>query len=557
MPALLPTPDRPARAAARAAARAMGHAGVWGLRRWRGPWGLLSHLGLLRLAAWCVTAGVTAAVAVAAPDRSPPPSPWSGPLTRCHLDGLPPPARCASLWRPLDAAAPGGAGFWLHYAVLPAVAQRKAPDPVVFLVGGPGQSAVDLAGVLAARFARLGQRRDLVFIDQRGTGRSAPLRCADDAPQAALMPLAQALDLPGRLDRLAQCRQALQALPHGDLRHYTTAEAAADLEAVRQALGVAQWNVVAFSYGTRLALEHLRQSAPAVRRMVLDGVVPPDMRLADSAAQDNAAAWQAVLDACRTEPACQRRHPDLAAQWAMVLRGLPRQVLLAHPVSGQPQPVQLTRAQVLGAVRGALYAPWLAAALPEAVAQAAQGRFQALMTLSAALAPGGLSLASGMHFSVVCSEDIAAPAASAPVGAAVADANRATVPGPDLAQVYRQVCAAWPRGQVPAGFNQVAASPAPVWLLSGGLDPVTPPRHGARMAQALGPLARHSVVPAWGHGVLALGCAGEALQRFVAAPVAAQAAAQADAALADCAAGVGRPPAFVAPGAAPTAGGRS
>lgn len=473
-----------------------------------------------------------------------PPMPWPAEPVRCHLPGLATALRCASLSRPLVPEQPDSARFALHYAVLPAQARVKAADPVVFLVGGPGQSALSLAGPLAARFARLNAQRDLVFVDQRGTGRSAPLACPDDAPAAALQPLAQAWSLEDRLARLAACRQALAQLPHGDLRHYTTSLAMADLEALRQALGAEQLNLIGASYGSRAGLEYLRQQPQRVRRLLLDGVVPPDMRLPEAARTDNQAAWQALLAACRQEPACQQRHPQLAGQWAALLASLPRPVALQHPLTGQVQTVQLTATHLYSAVRAALYAPTLASALPEALALAARGQFQPLMALASGLSPGGMGLATGMHFSVVCAEDLPVQAAAQPLptpGPAAPGAASALGLGDDLAQLYRRVCADWPRGQPAPGFAQLPASPAPVWLLSGGLDPVTPPRHGERVARSLGPLARHTVVPAWGHGVLGLACSGAAVQRFIQSSEPAQATAQADALLAKCAAGVPRP----------------
>lgn len=462
-------------------------------------------------------------------------------LQPCRLEGLPQAARCGTLRRPLDPAAPQGVQIDLQVAVLPALARRPADDPVLFIAGGPGQSAIDLAGPWAAAYSRLAQRRDLVFIDQRGTGRSAPLRCADDAPEAALRPLAEQADSARQQARLADCRRALQALPHGDLRHFTTAIAVADADAVRAALGAARVNLVGVSYGTRVVLDYARQFPQRLRRAVLDGVVPPDMALASAAAADNQAALDAVFAACAAEPACHQRHPALRLQWQQLLASLPRQVSVPHPVSGEPQRMRLERDAVLGLVRGPLYVPALAAGLPAALAEAAQGRFTALVGLGGALA-GGRSggLATGMHLSVVCSEDaVAAPTAgdAAPVGDF----------GDSLQRHYRQACADWPRGTLPAGFTRTPPAPAPMWLFSGGADPVTPPRHAQRLMAALGPLARHTVVAHAGHGVTRLPCLHDAVQRFIAAD--SDAAALAVVAEAGgCADGLPRPPAFTVPG---------
>ncbi len=452
----------------------------------------------------------------------------------CWLESLAHQARCARIARPLDPAKPEGTQIEIHFAVVPALAREPAADPVFFFVGGPGQSAIELGGALASRFARLANRRDLVFVDQRGTGRSAPLRCPDDDESAAWQPL---LDRAQRMARIAACRDALQRLPQGDLRQYTTAIAVADIDAVRAALGAERIDVVGFSYGTRVAFEYQRQFPQRLRRVVLDGVVPPDLVLPVSAAADAQAALDAVFDACARERRCALLHPALPTQWHALLEALPRQVRLTQPLSGRDQQIVMTRDMLFDLVRAPLYLPALAAALPQAIADAAAGRWDPLVGLSAALGSGG-GTASGMHFSVVCTEDLpridAAPSALGSGGDF----------GASFVGLYREVCAHWPRGEVPAGFDRLTPAPAPMLLLSGGADPVTPPAHAARAAAALGPKARHLVVPQAGHGVLALGCVRDAAIRFIIATH------DADALAVDlgCAAAVPRPSAFVPPG---------
>ncbi len=487
--------------------------------------------GLLLAAAW----HVAAATAGEAP-------------ASCWLRDWPQAARCGVLMRPLDPARPDGVQIELHYAVLPALARHKAEDAVFFLAGGPGQSAIELGGVLAGRFARLNQRRDLVFVDQRGTGRSAPLRCADDAPRAVLQPLAERSDEAQRLTRLRACRQALQALPYGDLRFYTTEIAMADLDAVRQTLGLQRINLIGASYGTRAGLSYLRQFPNSVRRAVLDGVAPPDRRLPDTFAQDNQAALDALLQACSDAPDCASRHPDLGATLQALLASLPRKVQLPHPVSGRLETVRLERDSLLALLRAPLYAPTLAAALPAAIAEASANRWAPLAALAGALGVAGGGLATGMHLSVICSEDLG-PLAP-PTDAAELQTARTPgqVFGSSFANFYREACAEWPRGVVSPAFYSLPKAPAPVWLLSGGIDPATPPRHGQRVAQALGTNARHSVLPQAGHGLLGQRCVRDAVQRFIQADDDAAALAV-PASIDDCASALPRPPAFVPPGA--------
>nr|WP_316642169.1 alpha/beta hydrolase [uncultured Roseateles sp.] len=460
------------------------------------------------------------------------------PLTPCRVDGLRNEALCGQLNRALDPAQPQGRQITLHYVVVPALARRKLPDPVFMLAGGPGQSAIALAGQVMPLLGRLGNRRDLVFVDQRGTGRSAPLGCEDEHRQ----PLAQSLDSAAQELRMQQCREALMKLPHGDLRQYTTTIAMQDLDAVRAQLGAEQINLIGASYGTRAALEYLRQFPQHTRRVILDGVAPPDMALPASFSPDSQAALEQVLAACESTADCKQRHPQLRQDWAALLAGLPKAVTVNHPLTGQPERLTLTRDAVLGAVRGPLYVPSYASALPQAIADARQGRFEGLAGLSGLLGSGrAAKLAMGMHFSVVCAEDL--PRLTQTSDAAGKDF------GAQFAEVYTRICKDWPRGQVPAEFYQVKASPVPVLLLSGGADPATPPRHGERVAKALGTKALHITVPNAGHGVMGQGCARELVFRFIAAEDK-----DALALEAGCVTRIPRPPAFQPVGTSPGPG---
>ncbi len=483
------------------------------------PGGAAGRLALAALAAF-TGLGAWAAPAPAA----------AGPLAlhTCRIDGLSHDAQCGVLQRPLDPAHPEGRQIGLHVLVIPAVARQKQPDPIFFFAGGPGQSAIGLAGSIERFVSRLGARRDLVLIDQRGTGHSAPLQCDTPAPDEAL---ARALDRSRLVAATAACRARLQQLPWGDLRFYTTSIAMADADAVRAALGVEQVDLMGISYGTRAVLEYLRAYPRHVRRALIDGVAPSDMVLPESFDVDAQSALDAVLGGCAAEKPCAAAHPALAQTWRTLLGSLPRTIDVADPASGRPLHVTLTRDAVLGLVRPALYTPALGAMLPQAIEEAAAGRFGVLLALAAS--PGGApsELSEGQHFSVICTEDV--PRLSA-AGAAS---------GEGLQQFYRDVCANWPRGEVPAAFYTTPRSPAPVLLLSGGLDPVTPPRHAERVAKALGPNARSVVVANNGHNVTAIACMRDVVFHWF------DAGTDADALAVDtaCAAALPRPRAFQPP----------
>ncbi len=464
---------------------------------------------------------------------STPPAQAAPPLTLepCRLRGVEHDALCGVLQRPLNPAEPQGKAIDVHVAVLPALARNKKPDPVFMLAGGPGQSAIGLASTAERLFARLLNRRDVVLVDQRGVGKSAPLGCDDDEPGA---PLAGRLDNDGVTAMVLRCRDALQKLPHGDLRQYTTTIAMQDVDAVRAALGAERVNVIGGSYGTRAGLEYARQFPQRVRRLVLDGVAPPDMALPATFSPDGQAALDAVFAACEADKGCQARHPQLRERWRALAAALPKPLPVVHPLTGAVETITVTRDMLSAQIRLPLYAPALASALPAAMDRATRGDLGPLLAMSLGMSTRReTQLAMGMHFSVVCAEDMPR----------MATAKES--PGPDFgtqfAELYTRICATWPRGEVPAAFYTVPALPAPALVLSGGADPVTPPRHAERIAKALGPSARHVVVPQAGHGTISLPCMRDVLFRFIDADTD-SAAQQVDA---GCAATLPRPAAFV------------
>lgn len=499
--------------------------------RWRGVWlPVLGTVGSWRRR-WAQRVCVTLAAFLLAHGLASAATPVTQP---CRVSGIATAVQCGSVRTPLDPARPEGPQIEIHYLVVPAMARNKQPDAVLVLAGGPGQSAMTIAPALLGRLGRLNNRRDLVFVDQRGTGKSAPLFCPDESD----LPLQQAMDPAQQLARVRDCKATLERLPYGDLRFFSTSHAVPDFEAVRAQLGVTQWNQVGASYGTRVALEYLSRFPGSIRRSVLDGVAPSDMELPASSSVDGQAALEQVWSHCDAQlpggADCARHFPRLQEQWRDLLDSLPRSVSVAHPVTGMRETFVLTREALLRVVRSVLYVPALTAGLPAAVQAATAGDFGAIIGLSSAMGnKKTLRMAMGMHFSVVCAEDL--PRLSASLQRFGSDFGRTD------ADMYNSICKFWPRAQVPPIFFSMAPAMSPVLLLSGGADPATPPRHGDKVTKALGDKAQHLVVPEAGHGVMALGCMRDVVFKFITAADDAKALPQEAA----CATAVPRPAVFI------------
>jgi len=423
-------------------------------------------------------------------------------LEPCRVPGIEREILCGKLEVPEDPDAPAGRKISIHFAVVPAVARNAQPDPVLVFAGGPGQAASRVIGQVMPVFAELNARRELVFIDQRGTGDSNALDCPDDDRSLAAM-----LDPSQQLGRLKRCLAELR----GDTRQYATWIAVRDYDAVRRQLGVERLNLWGGSYGTRAALEYLRQFPQHVRSVVLDGVAPPDMVLPAAFSIDADAAMAALTSACKAEPRCRKRFPDFDTRIETLLTRAATgfDVVVAHPLTGQPQALHVNVGLLASLLRVPLYAPSLGAVLPYALAAAGGGDFSALVALSTTVSGRAReNLALGMHFAVICAEDLPR------VGAAERAAMARTRFGTTFVDLYTEACMAIATRPVPPEFYQVPRSGVPVLVLSGGLDPATPPRHGAATAARLGN-ARHIVAPYLGHGLSTQACAPRLITRFV------------------------------------------
>jgi pimeloyl-ACP methyl ester carboxylesterase len=385
-------------------------------------------------------------------------------LAECRLPGVESPARCGTYDVYEDRAAASGRRIALQVAVIPARRRAGDPDPIVVLAGGPGQGAIALAPQVVALFSRLAATRDIVLVDQRGTGGSNPLDCEDDGEPGTALAFEDTL--PEKLVR--DCLARLQADP----RLYATPPAMDDLDEVIGALGYARVNLWGGSYGTRAALEFIRRHPARVRTATLDGVAPPAMKLPLSFVADGEAAFERLLADCEGEAACRGAYPSLRSQARALRERLGRQparVEIADPVTGESLGVTVTRDVLLTGIFRPLYSPELASLLPFALDRAANGDFNALLAQNLEFS-GQVAdnLSVGMHLSVVCSEDVPRIRAED-----LARASRAFF-GRALVDDFLRACAIWPKATLPPDYGDPVRADVPVLILSGGIDPATP-----------------------------------------------------------------------------------
>ncbi|MBS0217132.1 MAG: alpha/beta fold hydrolase [Proteobacteria bacterium] len=417
-------------------------------------------------------------------------------------EGLP--AQCTTLSVPENRSEPNGRKIDLRIAWVPVDEDADQHDDPVFLIaGGPGQSAVDSYSTLAPVFQGVLNQRDVILVDQRGTGGSNKLAC-DAGDESTTAPDAAAM-----LRHTVVCVDALSK--HADLRQYGTTEAVADLDAVRGAIGARQINLYGVSYGTRVAQQYAMRHPQQTRSIVLDSVVPNSLHLSNIFARNLDDALALQFGVCTKDPQCKARFGDPRAELGTLLETLrkaPPQVSYRDPLSGEQKTEALNADEVAGLVRMFAYMPAIASILPLQIHEAAQGRYAGLKALTSMLHTQMKDqMAMGMQLSVVCSED----AGQAP--ATVQD-DSGTVLGNDMARFMTQACTQWPKGKVPADFHNALTTPVPALVLEGQFDPVTPPRYGEEVAKSL-PNGRLLVLNGQGHNVITAGCMPRLFAKFI------------------------------------------
>lgn len=467
----------------------------------------------LSLAAWAAD-GVSAA----APAPAPPPGEARSPgeaqplrFAPCELEHplrlTVVAAECGWLTVAENPGKPSGRQIRLRVARVPAISRERRADPLLVLAGGPGLAATTFYASIAGAFARIHRDRDILLVDQRGTGGSNPLECHED----------EDLEYRASDSEITQAaRRCLASLaPRADVAWYTTSVAVSDLERVRAALGVARVDLYGSSYGTRVAQQYLRRYPQRVRAVILDGVVPAERAIGPDTPLDAERALLAILQRCVADAACHRRFGDPVASYRRVRLELAQHavpVSVADPTSGAPLRFELGAWQLAAVLRLTSYTSEFAALLPRMLDAAAAHADYAPLAGEFLLATREYSdvLAVGMHNSVVCTEDVPFYDPRSIDRGALA----ATFLGTTQLDGLAALCRAWPRGVLDADLHAPLTSNVPALLLSGGDDPVTPPRYAAQVLRGF-PQGVALTLEGFGHGQLTAPCVDRLMAAFL------------------------------------------
>jgi len=423
-------------------------------------------------------------------------------LENCHVDGVKAQVKCGKLQVPENYNKIDGEQISINFVVLPAIDNSDNKTPLMFLAGGPGQAAAELASGLRQVFSEVRKTRDLILVDQRGTGQSHPLQCEDAIEQDIYALTPEEFSAQDIKDCIASFS--------GDLSQYNSENAIRDFDAVRAALGHKQLNIYGGSYGTRAGLVYMRMFPESLRSVVLDSVGPIEVPIG-LFGQSSARSFNLLLENCQKEFSCQKAYPDLGEEFEILLARLaqePAQVNIAHPRLGTQTKFVISEAKFVGTLRMQLYSVAMRSLVPLVIHQAYLGNYMPLAGL-VAQSEGGQGIYIGLLFNIACNEDF--PRIS--VTDFEQDANN-NFGGGDSHFGFKMACPIWPQYHPSEEFYQAVTADIPTLILSGNLDPVTPPSNGEHSAKSL-PNNHHIIVENASHTVAMSTCASDIINEFL------------------------------------------
>lgn len=400
-------------------------------------------------------------------------------LQPCRIASIDASARCGTYWVFEDRARGAGRRIPLKVIVLPSRNAPAAPDPMLVVSpGGPGSTNSEL-GVGQAWRAAWRDNRDVVLVDLRGTSGPNRLDCrmpgSDDHPEGYLSTLFPPAVIRACRDELAR---------RADLRLYTTMLAVDDVDEVRAALGYEKVNLWGASWGTRAVLIYLRWHPQAVRSAIIEGVAPPSFKNPLPHARSAQDAIELLFRECDRQEACHAAFPDLEHElWAVVdrLKQKPATVTIADSAGGRALTAELTWQQFAEALRVMTYNLATARRVPMVLHRAYLGELDPFARTAIASNRGlRRILRFGFLLSVTCTEDVPRIAPDE-----IERETAGTYLGDSRVREQEAACANWPHGPLPAGYGDPVRSDVPVFLLSGTVDPVSPPRWAADAARYL------------------------------------------------------------------------
>jgi pimeloyl-ACP methyl ester carboxylesterase len=362
--------------------------------------------------------------------------------------------------------------------------EEPRPDPIIFAVGGPGVRSVMYAGRDLDRWPFL-EERDFIYFEQRGAANADP-SLVDAAIDSIYAAATSRLNVqPDSAAVVEAARRMMKRFADEgiDLTAYGTSESAADIEDLRRALGIEQWNLWGVSYSCKLMLEVVRRYPQGVRAIILDSPLPPDVAWDESSISNYWRNMRKLFAACREDSSLNSQYPDLERRFLALMDAANRTPLTARikdPHTGRLVDASLNGEGVFRAVAAYMENPNYVSSFPHHLNLFCRRDSAAVSFFTGMLAEP--PYAWGMRYSIWCNEEF-------PFEDSDRFDSHSDLPAPlrDLSWtiVPPEVCAFWPHRAVDPLDNQPVVSAVPALVTSGQYDPDTPPEWGRQVAETL------------------------------------------------------------------------
>ncbi len=421
-------------------------------------------------------------------------------LKPCFIDRVSEKSKCATVKMPLDHRGAVSGDIDVFVAVVPALSSQILDDPLVIFSGGPGQANSEMGALVRMAFKSIREHREIILIDQRGTGKSTPLRCAEE-DESVYSPSKHSM-------AVQSCRDDFDFA----VEYFTMENVIADTHSILERLGYNKVNLWGVSWGTRTAVHYLRRYPAHVRSVIVDGVLPPDIGIFETAPKSATRALNKLFEACKLDEVCTKAYGDIEGIIDELVGKASKGTLRyvgANPVTGEQMSQAISLMTLVQNIRGILYTPQKATMLPMALFKLNRGDGRAFMALTSEGAMMSKSLYLGSTLSLLCGEEVSRITAEDAKKIGSGQLTQDT-----YYQYWRAACKGWSSLSGDDDIHTPLVSDVPMMILSGELDPITPPSMGDHLAKSF-KNSRHLVVRGVGHNVSYQGCIPKILGKFL------------------------------------------